>query len=89
MLRQVKQRFPKKDIWCYTGYLFDQDILEDMCSKLEETKEMVSYLDVIVDGKFILEQKNINLRFRGSSNQRIINVKESLKAQTINLYDNQ
>jgi anaerobic ribonucleoside-triphosphate reductase activating protein len=87
LLREVKLKYPQKDIWCYSGYQFEQDILEDMCEKQEETKELVSYLDVLVDGKFILEQKNINLRFRGSSNQRIIKVKESLEAKTIVLWE--
>jgi anaerobic ribonucleoside-triphosphate reductase activating protein len=88
LLREVKQRFPDKDIWCYTGYRFDEDILDQMCKNQEVTREMVSYLDVLVDGKFILEQKNLNIRFRGSENQRIIKVKESLAANNIILWEN-
>lgn len=87
LLREVKHRFPDKDIWCYTGYRFDEDILDQMCKNQEVTREMVSYLDVIVDGKFILEQKNINLRFRGSENQRIITVRKSLEENKIILWE--
>lgn len=77
-LREVKREYPEKTIWCYTGYLFDRDILEKFCAAWEEMKEFLSYLDVIVDGEFILSRKNISLRFRGSENQRIIAVPESL-----------
>ena len=87
LLRKVKQKFPKKDVWCYTGYLFDDDIISRMCKDWPETKEMISYIDVLVDGKFEIEKKNINLRFKGSSNQRIIQVKESLHSGNIVLWD--
>ena len=75
LLRKVKEAYPDKTIWCYTGYLYEKDILENFCGKWEETREMLSYLDVIVDGEFVEELKDISLRFRGSSNQRIIDVK--------------
>ena len=77
LLRKVKGAYPDKTVWCYTGYLYEKDILENFCGKWEETNEMLSYLDVIVDGEFVEEQKDISLRFRGSSNQRIIDVKKS------------
>lgn len=79
LVRAVKERFPYKTIWCYTGYLFERDLLRDFCEKWEETKELLDYLDVIVDGEFMLEKKNISLPFRGSENQRIILVQESLR----------
>ena len=50
LLRRVKKTYPEKNIWCYTGYLFDKDILERMCQESEITKEIVSYLDIVVDG---------------------------------------
>ena len=77
LLRRVKEQYPDKTIWCYTGYLYDRDILDNFCGKWEETRELLSYLDVIVDGEFVEAQKDISLRFRGSSNQRIIDVKQS------------
>ena len=73
----MKEQYPDKTIWCYTGYLYDRDILDNFCGKWEETRELLSYLDVIVDGEFVEAQKDISLRFRGSSNQRIIDVKKS------------
>ncbi|MBQ8568256.1 MAG: anaerobic ribonucleoside-triphosphate reductase activating protein [Oscillospiraceae bacterium] len=79
LLRRVKEVYPNKSIWCYTGYTFETDILGKMFREYEETEELMSYIDILVDGEFILEQKNISLRFRGSENQRIIDVKKSLR----------
>lgn len=79
-LKTVKERYPGKDIWCYTGYRFEEDVLNRFCSQWEDMREFLSYIDVLVDGEFILEQKDISLQFRGSRNQRIILVQESLRA---------
>lgn len=87
LLRKVKEKFPEKNVWCYTGYNFDEDVLGKMCNKWKETPELLSYLDVIVDGEFEEEKKDINLRFRGSSNQRIIDVKKSLKEKKAVLFE--
>lgn len=78
LVKTVKERFPQKTIWCYTGYDFEQDILGDMMKNLTETAEILNCLDVLVDGKFELENKDLKLRFRGSSNQRILSIPESL-----------
>ena len=78
LLQQTKSRFPQKNIWCFTGYLFDKDICGQMCEKWDVTREMLSYIDVLVDGKFMQELKSLNLKFKGSSNQRTILVQESL-----------
>lgn len=87
LLRSVKEKYPEKSIWCYTGYLYDKDILQDFCKKWQETRETLSYLDVVVDGEFVEEFKDISLRFRGSSNQRIIDVKKSMKTGEIVLWE--
>lgn len=79
LLRKVKQQFPDKDIWCYSGYNFENDILAGNLGDHEITKEMISYIDILVDGEFIEEQKDLHLRFRGSANQRIIDVQKSLE----------
>ncbi len=79
LLQAVKKEYPEKDIWCYTGYLFDKQILEDMCRKSEVTRQMLSCIDILVYGRFVEEKKNLKLRFRGSENQRIIDVKKSLE----------
>lgn len=78
-VRTVKKMYPKKDIWCYTGYRFEEDILGKFFEQWDDIKEFLSYIDVLVDGEFILAQKNISLQFRGSANQRIILVQESLR----------
>lgn len=79
LLQAVRKEYPQKDIWCYTGYLFDKQILEDMCGKSGVTRQMLSCIDILVDGRFVEEKKNLKLRFRGSENQRIIDVKKSLE----------
>ena len=87
LVKAVKERYPNKTIWCYTGYTFEKDLINDFCSKWKETKEFLSCLDVVVDGRFELEKKDISLRFRGSSNQRIIDVQASLKEEKTILWD--
>lgn len=75
-LMKVKERFPAKTIWCYTGYIFDQDIVPENGKKhCQFTDSFVSCLDVVVDGPFMIEKKNISLQFRGSENQRILKLK--------------
>lgn len=83
LLRQVKRELPQKSIWAFSGYLFDRDILS---GRLGDTREYLSYLDVLVDGPFIEAQKNLSLRFRGSENQRLIDVPASLAAGKIVLW---
>ena len=79
LLRKIKKAYPDKNIWCYTGYLFDRDLLGESRARCEYTDEMLSMIDVLVDGEFIAEKRNLMLNFRGSSNQRIILVQQSLK----------
>ncbi len=86
LLKSVKASYPKKNIWCYTGYTFDRDLLQESRARCESTDEMLSYIDVLVDGEFVEELKDISLPFRGSSNQRIIDVKRSLENETVTLY---
>lgn len=78
-LKKMRDKYPGKNIWCYTGYHFEKDILERFCVQWAEMKEFLACIDVLVDGEFILSQKDISLLFRGSRNQRIILVQESLK----------
>lgn len=87
LVRKVKEQYPEKTIWCYTGYKFDKDIKEKMMVMWPETRELINYIDYIVDGEFIEELKDLKLRFKGSSNQRIINVKESLATDSIVLWE--
>lgn len=78
LLRRVRSELPQKDIWCYSGYTFEQ-LTGDSRARCEVTDEMLSLLDVLVDGEFIEAQRNLMLRFRGSENQRILDVQESLR----------
>ena len=78
-VKRVRDRFPGKTIWCYTGYRYEEDILDRMLIEWEYTKDLLECLDVLVDGPYLEEEKEIDLRFRGSKNQRIIDVKKSLK----------
>lgn len=87
LLRQFREKLPEKSVWCFTGYDFEKDVVGRMMNEYPETKELVSYFDVMVDGKFIEELKDLSIRFRGSSNQRIIMVKESLEKGEIVLWD--
>ena len=86
LLRRIKQELPEKSIWAFSGYLFDRDILSGKLGDWEITKEYLSYLDVLVDGPFVQEKKNLSLRFRGSENQRIIDVPASLASGTVVLW---
>ncbi len=87
LLRKFKDKFPEKDVWCYSGYDFEKDISALRLGDPEITKEMLSYIDILVDGRFISELKNLNLRFKGSLNQRIIDVKKSLEKGEVVLWD--
>ena len=84
LLRRVKEVYPDKSIWAFSGYLFEKDILAKRLGDWEITREYLEYLDVLVDGPFIQARKNLSLRFRGSDNQRLIDVPASLaKGETV------
>lgn len=76
LMRSVKQSVPDKDIWCFTGYKLEQLLSDD--SNMKYAREMLELIDVLVDGPFIQEQKNLALKFRGSANQRLIDIPASL-----------
>lgn len=86
-LIMFKEKFPNKDIWCYSGFTF-----EEITGKIKSraytdiSTEMLSLIDILVDGRFVEEKKDISLVFRGSSNQRVIDIKKSLKENEIILY---
>ena len=79
LVEKVKEKFPNKNIWLYTGYLFDKDILLDMYIKNDFTRRLIDKLDIVVDGQFVLDKKIIDLKARGSYNQRKIDVQASIK----------
>ena len=83
LLKVIKETYPEKDIWCYSGYELDKDLIAGGKRHCEVTDEMLSYIDVLVDGRFVEELKDITLVYRGSSNQRLIDLKQSKQANKI------
>lgn len=75
ILKTIKGHFPNKTVWCYSGFTFEELV--------GECEDILKYIDVLVDGAFVAEKKNLKLKFRGSENQRIINVKKSLEDKTV------
>ena len=86
LLRRSRERFPQKDVWCYSGYTLDTDLAAGGRAYCKATDEMLSLIDVLVDGEFVEEKKDLKLRFRGSSNQRIIDVKRTLAEGAVRLW---
>ena len=87
VVKKAKELYPDKPIWCYTGYLFDKQVIGEMSKNNTTTNELLKYIDYVVDGEFVEDLKNPSLRFRGSSNQRIIDVQKSLQNNEVVLWD--
>ncbi len=79
LIRRMKKELPKKTIWVYTGFTYDKDLIEGGCRHIDITDEILDSIDVLVDGKFMINLLDVRLNFRGSSNQRIILLKETRK----------
>ena len=82
LLEEIRRTYPSKNIWCYTGYLFDQDLIPGGAVYTPYTDRMLSCIDVLVDGEFIQELKDISLEFRGSKNQRILQLRNGKLVKT-------
>lgn len=87
LLKRIRSEYPNKNIWCYTGFLMDAEILGESRAHTDISAELLGCIDVLVDGRFVEELKDISLKFRGSSNQRIIDVKSSLDSGKIEEYE--
>jgi len=72
LVETVRQTLPAKDIWCYTGYTLERDLVQGGCAFTADTSRLLHSIDVLVDGEFIEAEKDISLRFRGSRNQRLL-----------------
>ena len=83
LLRRVRKTYPDKNVWCYSGYLYDKELTQESRARCEVTDEMLSMIDFLVDGRFVAELKNLNLKFRGSENQRIIDLRKTEAAGEI------
>ena len=77
LLEKIKKAYPEKTVWCYTGYLYDEELKKESRARCEVTDRMLDMIDVLVDGRFVVEKKNLNLLFRGSSNQRVIDLNKT------------
>ena len=82
-MRKVVARYPNKNVWAFTGYIYDKDLVAGGRRHTEDTDELLSMIDVLVDGPFQEEKKDITLKFRGSSNQRILDLKETIRTGNI------
>lgn len=82
-MRKVVARYPNKNVWAFTGYIYDKDLVAGGRLHTEDTDELLSMIDVLVDGPFQEEKKDITLKFRGSSNQRILDLKETIRTGNI------
>lgn len=78
-IRRVRERFPRKSIWIFTGFVLETELLGESRARCDETDEILSLIDVLVDGRFEEDKKGITLRFKGSSNQRLIDMKKTLE----------
>lgn len=87
LVEKVKEKYPQKNIWCYTGFDFEKDVMGRMVQESDITKKLISHFDVVVDGKFEESKKNVTLKFRGSENQRIIDVKQTIDSKVIKLFE--
>lgn len=79
LLRKVKETYPEKDVWCYTGYTLEQALQNGSHCRCDVTDELLSFVDVLVDGRYEDELRDISIKFRGSSNQRLIDMREERK----------
>lgn len=87
-MKRLRAIYPQKSFWCFTGYDYERDLLTGKLGDHDEVMELLGTLDVLVDGRFVEELKDLNLRFKGSSNQRTILVKKSLETDEVVLWDN-
>ena len=87
VLERIKGAYPEKDIWCYTGYTYEKDLLSGRLCDKNITDKMLRHIDFLVDGKFVEELKNLKLRFKGSENQRIIDLRKSEEQGKITLWE--
>lgn len=83
LLAEIKEKMPEKDIWVYTGFVLDKELLAGSVGKMEWVNKMLSNIDVLVDGRFVKALHSPDLLFRGSSNQRIIDIKKTLEADEV------
>ena len=82
-MRKVVAQYPNKNVWAFTGDIYDKDLVAGGRRHTEDTDELLSMIDVLVDGPFVEELKDITLKFRGSSNQRVLDLRETIRTGKI------
>lgn len=87
LVEKVKEIYPEKNIWAFSGYLLDKQIMDVMMPKYDFTKKILKHIDVLVDGEFHEDEKDLSIVYRGSRNQRIIDVQKTLKRKKIVLHE--
>lgn len=87
LLERIKRTYPEKTVWCYTGYLYDEELKKESRARCEVTDRMLDMIDILVDGRFVAEKKNLNLKFRGSSNQRVIDLNKTRESGNITVWE--
>ena len=83
IMKKVRELYPNKNVWCFTGYVYDRDLVPGGRKYTEDTDEMLDMIDVLVDGPFIQEERDLRIKFRGSRNQRLIDMKKTRECGTI------
>lgn len=86
-LKHVRSIYPQKDVWCFTGFLYDSELLGESRANCVYTRELLEQIDILVDGRFEANKRDLMLQFRGSSNQRVIDVKKSMAMGCVVLWD--
>lgn len=86
-VKKVRAAYPDKDIWCYTGYTLERDLLQPSRARCEVTDELLKLIDVLVDGEFIEAKRDLTLLFRGSRNQRLIDLPATLEKGEVVLWE--
>lgn len=87
LVKRIKKELPHKDIWCYTGFTYDELLSSKAYPNTEIVEELLSFIDVLVDGRFEKDKKNLMLKFRGSENQRLIDLKQTRKENKVILWE--
>lgn len=85
-MNKFRERYPEKSVWAYTGYVYDKDLIPGGRKYTEDTRALLETIDVLVDGPYRKELHDIRLKFRGSSNQRILDLKETLRENRVVLF---
>lgn len=86
-VERIREKLPQKSIWAYTGFTYEELITDGSHPRCEATDTLLNLIDVLIDGRYIDAKKNLSLQFRGSDNQRIINMKETIKNSRITLWN--